>query len=210
MATSSGVSPARGWALCSWNGGALANIYPWSEHRLVLRPPLSTDLPVLYEWAIDPVSGYRWRYHGHVPSYDEFVSSMQSDVLMHLVGEALDDESHRPTSQATAYGADFVNSLCFLAVQVAPGADRGTGVETGLRFLERLFDAWSFRKVYMEVPEYNMDVLSRVFSRPGFADAVVLEGSLKEYCWWKDRYWAKLYFSVSRQAFGTHLADQLG
>jgi hypothetical protein len=93
----------------------------------------------------------------------------------------------------TTYNANLQDGTVYLAVVSDSRVGAGT-LEGVVLFLRYLFVLWPFRKVYLEVPEYNL---------PQFASAVsegVLkeEGRLREHLHFDGNYLDQYLFAVYR------------
>jgi hypothetical protein len=63
-------------------------------------------------------------------------------------------------------------------------------------FLRYVFTCWNFRKLYMEVAEYNYEQFSS-----GAGRFFEVEGRLREHFYYGGRYWDKLILTLSRETF---------
>ncbi len=60
-------------------------------------------------------------------------------------------------------------------------------------FLEYVFRGWSFRKLYFELPEFNLAQFSRGVNR-----LFVEEGRLREHLYYDGRFWDKVILALYR------------
>jgi hypothetical protein len=166
--------------------------------RLVALLP--AHYPAIYQLAVqENVAAFRWRHRGNIPSYEAFVQSLYSSVLIQFAVTSTREQSGI-FGLVVAYNANPIDQTTYLAVlsQAKYGAATMEGV---LLFVRYILAFWPFRKLYVELPEYNL---------PQFATAVkagllVEEGRLFENSYYSDRYWDKLIMSISREAAREHL-----
>ena len=55
--------------------------------RIVFRPVLPTDYPRLYEIESDPTTAMTWRYHGNLPSFEEYEPALWKQTQQIMVVE---------------------------------------------------------------------------------------------------------------------------
>ncbi len=123
--------------------------------RVVLRPVHVQDYPSLYAIAMAGENATRWRYRGATPSPEQFVRQMWDGVLVQyaVVGRQLG----RLYGTVGLYNANLPSGYVYGYAMSAP--DRmGSGkvVEGLLLMLEYAFRTWELRKVYFELPEFNL------------------------------------------------------
>lgn len=117
-------------------------------------------------------------------------------VLVQFVSE--DRHSGRPIGLVTAYNADFANGHVFVAMALDPSVQRcGWSMFALLLFVEHVFAAFSFRKLYFEVAACNLDQFASAIGR-----ALEEEGRLRDHEWLGGRYWDRVYLSLSRERWG--------
>lgn len=76
--------------------------------------------------------------------------------------------------------------------------------EGAVLFIEYLFRIWPFRKLYAEIPEYNLDSLRSMLT------VWTQQGRLTEHDYLNGRYWDRYILSLTRsewEAKGTGLRD---
>jgi RimJ/RimL family protein N-acetyltransferase len=127
-----------------------------------LRPLLERDLPALYVSALDPTQAHRWRFRGATPSPDHFRQTVfDPNVLAQYAVVEIDSDTL--AGIVTAYGADLASGHCYGAMlrvaSAASGVRPGAVTEGFGIFLGYLFDHFDLRKIYLEVPEYNLSIV---------------------------------------------------
>lgn len=161
-----------------------------------LRPILPRDVEGLYLASLDPSVNHRWRFRGRTPSFGDFQSQLFSEhVLAQYIVTSL--ASDAAIGLVAAYGADLVGRSCYVAIQRSSGAaaaDRGLVTEGTFAFLQYLFDHFSFRKIYFEIPEYNTNLVAG-----GIASLMVVESRLKDHYYYGERYWDLFTYALYQE-----------
>ena len=165
---------------------------------LVLRPVEPSDMSGLYRWATDLEDGYRWRFGGSTPSPEQFGQALWTDVLCHyvLVDEGAAALRSDPKAYVACYGANLKNGYAYIGVQ-GPRVD---GVSLApmvgiLQLIEHVFNSWPFRKLYAEVPEFNVESLKSAL------DLMRVEGRLTDHVWARGRFWDELIVVLERDVW---------
>lgn len=166
-----------------------------------LRPIVEQDVSALYLAALDPRSGHRWRYRGRTPSPDAFRRSLFGEgVLAQFAVVSLEDRS-RAVGLVSAYSADIASGHCYVAFQRAdpgrsPSPTRGLMIEGILIFIQYLFDHFNLFKIYLEIPEYNLDLVIG-----GATSILQLEGRLAKHYYYGERRWDQYIYALYKDAW---------
>lgn len=182
-------------------GPAPADRPPRGSYRspsTTLRPIGPPDVEALYHASLDPRAAHRWRFRGRTPSYQDFAGILFApEVLCQFI--VVEVSSGRSVGLVAAYGADHTAGHVKVAIQrlprpVAGEETHGLMIEGFMVFAQYLFDHFNFRKLYMEVPEYNMSLFG------GGAEGILrIEGQLEDYYFWGDRHWDLYHLSLTRE-----------
>ena len=162
-----------------------------------LAPLTDGDLGALYAAAINPRVSHRWRFRGRTPSPEEFRATLYKGSLAQFMIKAR-SVGGEPIGLVSAYDADMISGHCYAAVQRTPhgtsneAVGHGLMIEGVLTFVQYLFDHFSLRKIYFEIPEYNRDFLN---SDGGLLEQ---EGRLIEHQYYADRYWDLYTYALYR------------
>ena len=168
-------------ATASQPSGSTAKPIPLQGRWVTLRPVYPPDYQALYEMAISYQVGYRWRFRGAVPDFETFVQSLHGDVLSQFI--VTKHDSPAPIGLVVCYCADLNNGTAYMAEMMAGQVATGLGVNAAAIFGHYLFSTWAFRKLYMEVPAYNLSQFESAI--PEF---LTIEGRLSDHLFYGDRY----------------------
>lgn len=176
-------------------GDTNANRASLATDRIRLRSVEQDDLPVLYAAAIDPQSGYRWRYRGATPSPTAFQETMYHGTLTQLMVE---DRSGAAHGLVAAYNANIDLGHCYLGFyRVRSGvASQGEMTEGFCLFLDYIFRTWPFKKIYCELPEYSLGFVT------GYdADIVKQEGCFVDHYYHDGAFHDLITIAIYRDPF---------
>lgn len=190
--------------LVEWVAAATAESSPgppprgsYRSHNTTIRPLEPSDIPVLYQATLRPQSAHRWRFRGRTPSPEEFESVLFGrDVLAQFI--VIEAGGGRPVGLVVGYDPDTTSGHCSVAVQRAWDHDRSAGLmfEGAFVMVQYLFDHFNLRKLYFDVPEYNLTLFSQ---SPG--SLLVEEGRLIDHYYYGDRYWDRVTFALYRSTW---------
>lgn len=140
----------------------------------------------------------RWRLRGRTPSPPDWAQSSSSDVLAQFMVVSNRDSSR--IGLVTVFRPNFQDGHARLAaVAFAPGTTSPImPLAVGL-FIDYVFRCWNFRKLYMDVAEYNLPQMAS-----GLARVFQVEGRLSEHYYFDGRYWDKFILSLTRKAWAEH------
>lgn len=109
---------------------------------------------------------------------------------------------HTPNGLVTAYGADFRNGRCHVAVIVSPDAEPGSAMEALSLHIDYLFAVFPFQKLVAEVNDFNWAQFSagegRMFER---------EGILRQHEFHDGRYWDVHLLAIFRDRWASYFAE---
>lgn len=171
-----------GAARLSSNGTTLVPLGP--EHVSALRSlEISGDL------------AFRWRLGGLHPDPSAYPPSLWDDVLCTFLVFP-DHPNEPPRGLVCAYEPDFRNGHCRLAAARFGGSSSLHVIRGFCLLLDYVFTGWPFRKVYLEVPEYNLAQFSSVVGR-----VFVEEGRLSAYRYFNGEYWDLVFLALTRDGW---------
>ena len=139
----------------------------------------------------------RWRFRGTTPGPEQWLQSTWSNALAQFIIAAAD--SGRPVGLVALYDTDFRDGVGSIAATKFSLDDRSLLVICGtLLFLEYVFSNWRLRKLYFDVPEFNLDQFDSALR-----DALEVEGRLKEHLYAAGRYWDRYTLALTRERWQT-------
>lgn len=170
---------------------------PDSSPRVRIRALQPSDIPSLYSAASDPVLGHRWRYRGRTPSFAEFEATLFEGVLAQFAVTPKD--SSTICGLVTLYNADLANGHAFLGVVrgARVAGDQGSMMDGCVLLIQHAFTSWPLRKIYFDVPGYNMHLVNGLIE----ANFATEEGRLRHFYFFNGEYFDKIYVSISRQVW---------
>ncbi|OAA18426.1 acetyltransferase, ribosomal protein N-acetylase [Frankia sp. EI5c] len=157
-----------------------------------LAPVLPQSVPFLYDLAISPDVGFRWRYRGSMPSYQHFEQELWQGILVQFLVESV--QTGQPAGHLICYNPEFNLGNAYIgAAMAAPYLGSGIAAEPVQLFINYVFDVWPFRKLYLEMPEFNF----RQFASAG-GRALHLEARLRDHDYYRGRRWDRLILAAYR------------
>jgi RimJ/RimL family protein N-acetyltransferase len=172
--------------------GSPARSGRWTE----LRPLNREDISFVYSLAIDENTGFRWRYAGAVPPFDVFSQNLWNGIsAQFIVRERI---KNQPIGLVQLYNVDHIQQFGYLAaafVESVQGA--GIAMEGIISFTSYVFTTWCIRKLYLDMPEYNVPQVASM-AKNGPAK---LEGRFRQHSFYRGRWWDRLMFAVFREEF---------
>lgn len=127
--------------------------------RVHLRPVRPSDYPLLYEAELNPPDDVLYRHRGRTPPYDAFVETLWSNVLTQYAIE--ERESGRLVGLVAAYDANFRDGHARIALYLLlPYRKLGWPLEGARLFINQMFHAFPFRKLYADIIDPNQEALS--------------------------------------------------
>jgi RimJ/RimL family protein N-acetyltransferase len=161
--------------------------------RLAAVEPRHIDF--LYALAIDERVGFRWILAGQVPRREAFEQQLWSGVLAQFI--VCKSDSDEPVGVAVAYNADINHGFAYVAAAMIPEAvGSGAGIEAVDLFVAYLFRCFTLRKLYFEIPEFNLRQLSTLIGA-----LFHREGQLKDHTFYDGRYWDRFILALYREEY---------
>ena len=157
--------------------------FPLTRARHVrLRVIMDQDSRFLYELMTAPSSGGRVRFAGATPSPEKIASSLWESVLAQFIVEGID--SGQPLGLIAVTSPNFRDGFAYISAIGSPEVQGSGLIAEGLALGFRYaFNAWPFRKIYMESTEESY----RGF-KSGLDRFFVEEGRLRGHFFWNGRY----------------------
>jgi RimJ/RimL family protein N-acetyltransferase len=163
--------------------------------------------PEDYEWlfkvALHSSAGSRWRLHGELPNFDQFVQILFSGAKATCVVEGMD--AHR-LGMVQLWHADMLSRHGQITAYLSPEAEgKGWPLEGLLTFIDYVFVAYGLRKIYVEALETELRSY-RSLVGPLLRE----EGRLRDHSYVFGQYVDAFLFAIYRDDFDTFAARVLG
>ncbi len=166
-----------------------------------LLPVNPSMIGFLYSLSIDEWVGPRWRFGGSIPPLDQFEQLLNAGVTSQFVIQ--EKSTEHLLGHVQGYNFDFNNGYGYIGIAMTrESALTGLGIEAGFLFVKYIFETFSLRKLYLEIPAFNMTTISSI------ANVAKLEGHLADHLYYNGHYWDRLTFALYKDTFiGKSLRD---
>jgi hypothetical protein len=163
--------------------------------RLVsLRPVDAGDLPALHRLVNEPEVSVRFRFQGRAVGPEEFERTLWPGIVTQHV--AVSRVDGLPVAWLLLYDGNFRDGTAKLALVAWPAARRTPALlEAVVLFVILAFQLWPWRKLYAEVPAYNLSQLGSLLGT--FCET---EGVLRDHQFHLGTYHDVHLLSLSREA----------
>jgi len=180
------------------DGGTEQRLRPVLEGRRVLLRPVSPgDYELLRRVELAPHLAYRWRHRGATPGMANWIQAMEQSVLAQFLIVDRRSGEEEWVGLVSVYDPSFQHGFAHLAAAKLGESDRSTrALEGVVLFLDYVFRSWSFRKLYAETPEYNLDQFGS-----GIGRILTEEGRLPEHWYLDGRYWDQVILAIRRETW---------
>lgn len=163
-----------------------------SGRTVYLRAVVPDDYAFLHLFETSSPVAPRWRLRGAAPPIESWLENATRGVLVQFV--VVEIKGQKPRGIVTAYDANFQDGYARFAVSRFDDLDLPSPFLVGAGLcLRYLFACWSFRKIYLDVPEYNYHQFAS-----GEGNLFELEGRLKEHSFLGGRYWDQVCLAIYR------------
>lgn len=154
----------------------------------------------LYGLATSDEVGHRWRFGGAVPTFPEFQRTFDRGVFAQFVPVLR--HNGQPFGHLVAYQADPANGHVHVGGVTEERLHRtGYPMDAFVIFMRYLFTNWNFRKIYMELPEFNRpQILSA-----GMIEGLKEEARLRDVIYYDGSWWDRSILSINRTYFTASL-----
>lgn len=157
-----------------------------------LTPIEPDDIGFLYLLAVQPETGFRWRYRGAVPPVDQFAAELSAQVLVQYVVRRTEDG--QPVGHVVAYAANPTVRHAHVGAVFQPQfAGMGMAAHAVAMFVRYLFHTFPLHKLYLEIPGFNWPQL-----RSGEGRLFQVEGVLRDHEYYAGRTWDKYLCAIYR------------
>jgi RimJ/RimL family protein N-acetyltransferase len=163
--------------------------------HVYLRPVTPQDYGFLHVAETSGELGPRWRFRGATPSPEQWAQTTWGSVLAQFL--VVNKADNVPVGILAVHQANFQDGYAYLSAARFKPAEKTSAMMLGLAiFLQYVFSCWDFRKLYLEVPEYNYDQLAS-----GVGRFFTLEGQLRDHSFLGGRYWDQMTLAIYRDTW---------
>ncbi|WP_349305864.1 phosphopantetheine-binding protein [Pseudofrankia sp. DC12] len=149
-------------------------------------------VPFLYELAVSPDVGFRWRYRGSVPPFAQFENDLWQGVFTQFLVESV--QTNQPAGHVMCYNADPNLGHAYVgAAMTNQYLGSGIAAEPVQLLVRYLFDVWPLRKLYLELPEFNFTQFASASGR-----GLSVEARLRDHDYYQGRRWDRLILAIYR------------
>lgn len=162
--------------------------------RVRLRPVGAHDYDFLYFIATAGENSYRWRYRGTTPSPEAFARQLWDGILAQYLAMTTQG---KPVGLVGLYNTNPFSGYSYIYALSDPSlAGQGRTMEAAILLLDYAFRNWNLRKIYFELPEFNLAQL-----RSAVGKYLVEEGRLIDHEVFGGRSWDLITLALYREVF---------
>ncbi|HTU16030.1 MAG TPA: GNAT family protein [Solirubrobacterales bacterium] len=166
---------------------ATANEVVW------LRPIQPEDYPFLRAAELGGDIGSRWRFRGSTPGPEQWSQSTWASSLAQFI--VMSANQNQAIGLVSLYDPNFQDGFASVAVAKFSPVDTSLRIMSAtLLFLDYAFTNWRFRKLYFDVPEFNLAQFSAALR-----SHLSTEARLKDHMFAAGRYWDRFTLSLFRE-----------
>lgn len=175
----------------------------WRTRRVHLKRFEESDVPFYVELCSSLDVGRRFRFGGAAIPPQGILSAVWDGTLVHLVG--IGNRSRRRLGVVSVTSADMRNGTAYLSAVSDPEVvGSGLMIETAALAIEYVFATWPFRKLYAEVPEYNLRTFRSLTGR-----YFRTEGRLTDHVFMDNRHWDVHVLATTRELWQHEASPRL-
>jgi hypothetical protein len=165
--------------------------------HVYLRAIMPEDYRFLRQMETSSPIAHRWRLRGAVPSPEAWAQGLAQGTLAQFMVLARKD--HRPAGMISFYNPSFQDGYAWLAAARFDGPEPSPLLMLGLGLaVDYAFTCWNFRKLYMEVPEYNYSQFASSAER-----WCEVEGRWRDHWYFDGQLWDMLTLAIYREKWAT-------
>lgn len=170
---------------------------PMEGRHVYLRAITPEDYPWLQSAELSSELSMRWRFRGATPSPESWAQTIWGGALAQFL--VVERKTDVPAGIVAVYRPNFQNGHAALAAARFGGGESPVMILGIGLFLRYVFACWNFRKLYLELPEYNYaqfaSGLNRIFE---------IEGVLRDHNYFDGQLWDELVLAIYRDAWAKH------
>lgn len=167
---------------------------------VALRPPRPEDYDDLYQVLSNRDGELYERFQGQTPSPEDFVHAVWIGVLVQLVAEV----RGRAVGILSAHAAQLLDGVLQVGSAYFPGVSPEVKATALAAFLDRVFETWPLRKVYLEVPEHRRHAF---LGLPLVGAIARQEGCLRSHEFFRGGYESRYIYAIYKTDWEHRTAD---
>jgi hypothetical protein len=163
--------------------------------HVYLRAIMPEDYRFLRQMETSSPIAHRWRLRGAVPSPEAWAQASSQGGLAQFMVVA--QKEHRPIGIASIYNPSFQDGYAWLAAARFEAPDPSPLMMLGLGLaVDYTFTCWNFRKLCMEIPEYNYSQFASSAAR-----WCEIEGRWRDQWYFDGQLWDVLALAIYRETW---------
>lgn len=168
--------------------------FPATSNGVVwLRPIQPEDYSFLRATELCGEIGARWRFRGSTPGPEQWNQSTWANSLAQFI--VMSVGQNQAIGLVSLYDPNFQDGFASVAVSKFSVEDMSLRIMSAtLLFLDYSFSNWRFRKLYFDVPEFNLGQFGAALKTH-----LQTEARLKDHMFAAGRYWDRFTLSLFRE-----------
>lgn len=167
---------------------------PLEGRHVLLRPITPEDYSWLQRAELSSDLSMRWRFRGATPSPEQWAQAIWGGALAQFM--VIERRSEEPAGVVAVYRANFQQGHAALAAARFNTGQSPVMILGIALFLRYVFACWNFRKLYLELPEYNYSQFAS-----GLGRIFEIEGRLREHNYFDSQLWDEIILAIYRQTW---------
>jgi len=165
--------------------------------HVALRPITPEEYAWLQRAELSEELSMRWRFRGATPSPEQWAEAVWAGALAQFL--VVERQSEEPAGVVAVYRPNFQQGHAALGAARFASARSPVMILGIALFLRYVFACWNFRKLYMELPEYNYSQFAS-----GLGRIFEIEGLLREHNYFDGQLWDEVILAIYREAWAKH------
>jgi RimJ/RimL family protein N-acetyltransferase len=167
---------------------------PLEGRHVELRPITPEDYHWLQRAELSSELAMRWRFRGATPGPEQWAQAIWTGALAQFL--VIERRTGEPAGLVAIYRANFQHGHAALGAARFASAKSPVMILGIALFLRYVFACWNFRKLYLELPEYNYSQFAS-----GLGRIFEIEGRLREHNYFDGRLWDELLLAIYRDSW---------
>lgn len=168
LRTMSTIEDARSWVRSTEEGGSAESP---RRRRCELRAVLPEQFGLVYAALVDPRVAHRWRLRGTALRPSDLEATLFAGTLTHYFVSP--SGTAEPEGYLALYAAQLRDGFAYFGFQRLRPGSLGAMYEGAFLFMDHCFATFDLRKIYVEVPGYNLSQFQSLIEEVFVVDAVI-------------------------------------